>query len=310
MAAVLCSTKLKIFLKFLPRIKSDQKQQEIRSLIDLTVRLRVNCTSLDRPDDDEIAGHRGTDRLRVGTGCIRKFGNPEYNKPCPCGECRGAVTRKHWRFHVRTARHVVFNTEEAKKTSIDLFYDDEHCKENKTMRSMRGVDLLRVKPGRDWCEILCVTCDEDLGERIESAGRCWLHNDKIKPGDLYDLRLLPSSHKDCDPVMIVSHPHGQPKKITMGELRCRDEESPRIEYSTPTCPGTSGAPVFVSSKYLDKFSYVWWSSPVHSGSYGDRCAKRNIIKNLIHKLRGCKTTPEQLNYGYDELWSRLDDDDI
>ncbi|GFR69986.1 hypothetical protein ElyMa_005643700 [Elysia marginata] len=259
---------------YLPRLQSREKREVFRSLIlDATVRLRVHCTSLDRPDDDQMAAHRGTCRMRVGTGFICYVYRPEYNKPCICRECNGKVARKQWRFGVKTAQHVVYNTEEAKETKIDLFCDDESCEKDGRMKSVWGVEVECSFSNMDFCDIWCVTCDEDLGERISSA---WPYRSDIKLNcqDVSDLGLLPSCDEDCDPALIVSHPHGQPKKITVGELRYRDKENLRLEYDTPTCPGSSGAPVFWL--YRDSFFF----SPVHSGSF----------------IKTSETKEEKLNY--------------
>ncbi|GFR75020.1 hypothetical protein ElyMa_002178000 [Elysia marginata] len=50
---------------YLPRLQSDEQRERFRSRIDRTVRLRVNCTSRTRPDDDDMAEYRGTSMIRV-----------------------------------------------------------------------------------------------------------------------------------------------------------------------------------------------------------------------------------------------------
>ncbi|GFS27903.1 hypothetical protein ElyMa_005315800 [Elysia marginata] len=122
--------------KNLPEAWSDDKIRQLRSLIDLTVRLRVDCTSRGRPDDDDIAEYRGTDRIRVGTGFIKFIYDDEYSHPCSCEKCDGAVMRKQWAFAVQTACHVVYNTEEAKRTRVDLFCDDASCQRDGRMKSV------------------------------------------------------------------------------------------------------------------------------------------------------------------------------
>ncbi|GFS25602.1 hypothetical protein ElyMa_003445500 [Elysia marginata] len=278
-------------------------REEFRSLIDLTVRLKVRCTSLDRPDEDELAEYRGTGMLRVGTGCIWLCSGPEYNKPCVCFKCAGKVAEKHWTFHVRTAQHVVYNSEEARKTKVDLFYDDSSCQRDGKMWSVMVVDKLSSPSEIDWCDMLCATCDEDLGGRIESAWSCWLHEGVQNPQDLSGLNLVPFCDEGPDPVVIVSHPHGQPKKITVGEVKYRAKRGPRImEYNTPTCPGSSGATVFAYDRNRGKFSYISAISAVHSGSYDKPCTEHkhrfNLLKRIFNKLRGHEATVVQLNYGY------------
>ncbi|GFS27906.1 hypothetical protein ElyMa_005316100 [Elysia marginata] len=303
---------------YLPRLQSDQKRGMLKNLIDLTVRLRVSCTSLHRPDDDDLAAHRGTGKLRTGTGFIYDVHDPDYNKPNLLNEGLGNETKKHWRFYVQTACHVVYNTEEAKETKVDLFYDENSCERDGRMKSVWGVRVINSTPGIDWCSMLCETCDEDLGKRIESAVRCRFYDDKLKPEDIFDLGLLKLQHYDekCQPVVIVSHPHGQPKQITVGELKTWQRSSikhqvlikkkgcyeydwvdeGRVEYTTPTCPGSSGASVLVWDRDLGKFSYFLWFSPVHSG--GVSKTSSSTQHNQLQKLRGHETTQQQLNYGF------------
>ncbi|GFR90057.1 hypothetical protein ElyMa_000807900 [Elysia marginata] len=279
-------------------VKSNVQREVLRSFIDLTVKLTVRCTSQERPDDDDMAEDRGTDKVRVGTGCIWHVREPGYNMPCFCCNCNGKITRKQWRFEIVTAKHVVYNTEEAKKTKIDLFYDDESCQKDGRMKTLwgLGVEIELCFPDKDVCNMLCVTCDEDLGERIQYAWRCRL--DKLNRQQLSDLGLQQSCNKDSHPVLIVSHPHGQAKKISMGNLRYA-YRNPHVEYNTPTCPGSSGAPVFG----FYTVDYFWWVSPVHSGSFGttftERSRELNFFKRLFYKYVGHKTAHEQINFGFD-----------
>ncbi|GFS08129.1 hypothetical protein ElyMa_001266400 [Elysia marginata] len=293
---------------YLPRLQSDYQREKFRSKIDRTVRLRVDCTSRARPDDDDMAEYRGTSKMRVGTGCVWGVQKPDYDKPCVCPKCGGNVARKQWRFSVWTAKHVVYNTEEAKKTKIDFFYDDDSCKSDGRMKSLLGVKVTGSEPDRDWCWMDCVTCDEDLGERIEKFDSSFVLYDKLTYQDLSQLGLLPSGGEDCHPVLIVSHPHGQPKKITVGVQTSKkitvgvvthqDRENHRLDYNTPTCPGSSGAAVFRSYRS----GRVWSLLLVHSGSFGKTSTENNhklsVFQRLSRKLTGHKTDQEQINFGY------------
>ncbi|RUS88786.1 hypothetical protein EGW08_003416 [Elysia chlorotica] len=261
----------------LTRFHTDKEREEMLARIDLTVKLRVNWTSLNRPDDDGFSALRGAELCRTGTGFIRYIGDPVSNKPCPCSECDGKTKRKFWSLNVRTVHHVVFDKEEANKTKIDLFYDDESSTSDGRMKTLTALEHGWATPNKDFCDLFCVTHDETVGERLESARKC------LKLGEQNVLGLFPLGKKNPDTVMIVSHPHGQPKTVTIGERR-ESEERANIEYDTPTCPGSSGAPVFLFDKDMKNFPHLPWYSPAHSGSY-------------------TMTTPEgtvQLNFGY--LW--------
>ncbi|GFR81636.1 hypothetical protein ElyMa_004075600 [Elysia marginata] len=124
---------------YLPSFLTGKNYEEFCSIIDCTVRLRVSWTSRARLNGEKFSGCRGTHRLRLGTGCMYTHGDRVSsldNEPCPCNECEGKVIRKHWKFSVHTAHHVVYNTEEAKQTKVDLFYDDESCQQDGRMKTV------------------------------------------------------------------------------------------------------------------------------------------------------------------------------
>ena len=298
--------------KYLPRVHTDKHRDVVRAMIDLTVRLRVYWTSPDRPDDDEFSNHRGAKNPRMGTGLISHVYDHVSGEPCPCGKCTGEITRKFWRFPVQTAAHVVYNTEEAKSTRVDLFYDDDSCKFDGRMVTVTPLRVVKIYHDRDVCHMECVTHDEALAERIKSLWTS-LHSGLTKRLDL-DLPIpdfLPPCDEDHSPALIVSHPHGQPKKITLGQWR--DEEYPLVEYNTPTCPGSSGAPVFGFIRDPRNLRFYLLMSPVHSGSFSSTSTQHqdqlNIDTRFLQSLRGRESKQEQRNYGHlggcIKLWNVL-----
>ena len=150
-------------LDHLPRSLSHKEYEMLRTATDLTVRIRINYTTEARPNTDELSEFRGSSRLRLGTGFISGVFS-KVDKPCPCDTCNGKVVRKHWRFRVRTARHVVYNTEEAKKTKVDLFYDNETPKLDSRVITVKASRVCAVSASRDFCAMECVTHDEQTGE--------------------------------------------------------------------------------------------------------------------------------------------------
>ena len=291
--------------KYLPRVRTDEQRDELRAIIDRTVRLRVYWTSPDRSDDDELLDLRGTKIPRMGTGFIYRVYKPVSDKPCPCDKCNGEITRKFWRFRVRTAAHVVYNAEEVKSTRVDLFYDDDICKLDGRMVTVTGLEVVEINHDADLCHMECVTHDEALAERIESL-RTSLHSEFREPLDLGlpSLDFLPPCDGGRSPALIVSHPHGQPKKITLGQWR--DEEFPLVEYNAATCPGSSGAPVFVVYTKPRTRRFYLWITPVHSGSSSSTSTQHqdqlNILTRFLKSLRGRESKQEQRNYGY---WTLL-----
>ena len=313
------------------RSLSPTAQDWLEATVHLTVRIRVSHTSQDRPDDDRVSELRGSGFLRVGTGFIDYFITPQVNQPCPCLECGGTVVRKHWAFIVRTAQHVVYDTEEAKATLVDLFYDDEteRSQQDGGVVTVPALDVVWASADRDVCFLQLVTHDKSLAERVSGLSRVWwskcrlYHLPRARSTDpenrgllhrilqLFSLYHLPrarstdtenrgllqrilqlfplaSSHyHHC--VLIVSHPHGQPKKITVGRVvrgDVRNQDGERyMAYHAATCPGSSGALVF--PLYRDRggetvVSQRWVWGYVHSGTYYSRA---------------CTFGRRQVNYG-------------
>ena len=288
-------------IKYLPRVQNDKERDNLRAMIDLTVRLRVYWTSPDRPDDDEFSNHRGTKIPRMGTGFIYRVYKTVSDEPCPGDKCNGEITQKFWRLLVRTAHHVMYNTEEAKSTRVDLFYDDDSCKFDGRMVTVKGLEMVGINGDRDVSYMDCVTHDEALGERIKSL-RMSLYSVRNRVDlDLSSPVFLPPCDAGPYPILIVSHPHGQHKKITLGQWT--DGEFHLVEYNTATCPGSSGAPVF--RLYRDprhRRRYDLLISPVHSGSFSSTSTQHqdqlNIHTRYLQNLRGRESKQEQQNYGY------------
>ena len=160
------------FIDSLSCSEGDPVREWVRVTADLTVRLRVGYTSQDRPDGDPLCGNRGKSIPRVGTGWIYDV-DSKINKPCPCVYCDGQKVRKYWRFSVDTAQHVVYDTEEAKRTRVDLFYDDETSRQDGKVVSVWALRVDWSYTENDRCSMECVTHDERIGEMVESLYRRW-----------------------------------------------------------------------------------------------------------------------------------------
>ena len=287
--------------KYLPRVHNDEQRDWLRAMIDRTVRLRLYWTSPDRPDDDEFSNHRGTKIPRMGTGFISHVYKPVSDKLGPCDKCNGEITKKFWRFRVRTAAHLVYNTEEAKSTRADLFYDDDSCKFDGRMVTLTGLEVERISHDQDVCFMECVTHDDALGERIESLMPS-LDSGLTKrlDRDLLSLDFLPPFDEGRHPTLIISHPHGQPKKITWGQWRVGGFH--HVEYNAPTCPGSAGATVFRFYRDTRNRRFVLLSPLVHSGSFSSTCTQHqdqlDIDTRFLQNPRGRESEQEQRNYGH------------
>ena len=257
---------------------SDDDFELLRAAIDLTVRIRVDYTSPGRPKHDALSELRGSDTLRLGTGFIR-YVSADVGKPCPCCECDGVVVRKFWTLTILTAQHVVYNGEEAKRTKVDLFYDDERSEQDGEVVTLRALGVVWSSSDRDVCHMECVTHDENIGERIEYLYRRRLSlicsnessHSQSEPkhrGLWYSLAQLFTAPRRHDLALIISHPHGQPKKITIGKVRgaVNFVDDVYAEYHTATCPGSSGAPVVPLHRCCrNKGLREWRSRHLHWG---------------------------------------------
>ena len=325
------------FIDSLPCSEGDLVREWVRAIADLTVRLRVGYTSQDRPDGDPLCWNRGKSIPRVGTGLICDV-DSEINKPCPCVYCDGQEVRKYWRFYVQTAQHVVYDTEEAKRTRLDLFYDDETPRQDGKVVSVWALRVDWSDTENDRCRMVCVTHDVRIGEMVESLVRRWdsltegirsrpIYSKRsslldrlrlavatrsrsrsiyFKKSSLLDrLREAEATRSISRPIyskksilsgegqvytLIISHPHGQAKKITLGKQRpkVKGGNSDYGEYETATCPGSSGAPVFgLYTKGDDLFL----------------C--KDVFCNLgyIHSgTQSSSVSTDQINYGHRSLF--------
>ncbi|GFS20346.1 hypothetical protein ElyMa_006897700 [Elysia marginata] len=211
----------------------------VKTMAALTVRLRVSYTSWGRPDGYSFSNHRGSNFLHTGSGWVRNVN--AGSGPCQCLECRqsSAPSRTWYGVHLETARHVVYNTEEAQATMVDFFYDDERALVDGWSKTVRATKTSIASRETDTCKVICIIHDQDLADMLQQ----YLIKTVIM--DSYSVcAVFSESRKHL--CIIVSHPHGQPKQVTFGAepLYVTAEDYYRyISYSTHTCPGSSGAPV-------------------------------------------------------------------
>ncbi|XP_059162138.1 uncharacterized protein LOC131945148 [Physella acuta] len=236
----------------------------MKALSALTVLIKVKYTSLERPKSVPcFSGQypfyntRGSDVLRTGTGRVWrvvKYTESANMGTCPCGKCQHSDTpSKVWgKVYVLTARHVVFDDSEARQTRCVVGFDD-----NKSPGvSLDGWGAGKADIEGDRCVFTCVSCDLELLDELykmwqQFDGLCWKVRDKY--WRLFDVDKL---------TVIVSHPHGCPKQVSVGQWTHEHVRGDwyKYTYTTCTCPGSSGAYV-----YMPRYS-GWWLSRPHSGS--------------------------------------------
>ncbi|XP_059176078.1 uncharacterized protein LOC131955812 [Physella acuta] len=238
--------------------------EQIKTLSAITVLIKVKYTSLERPKSVPcFSGQypfyntRGSDVLRTGTGRVYrvyKYTESDNKGTCPCGKCQHSDTpSKVWgEVRVVTATHVVFDDSEAKQTKCVVGFDD-----NKSPGvsldgwEVRGADIMG-----DGCRFTCVSCDVELVDELDKMCQHFVDlREKVsdKYGRCVDVDKL---------TVIVSHPHGCPKQVSVGQWTHEHEGKVRtkVTYTTCTCPGSSGAHVCMPGYG------VWLLSRHHSGS--------------------------------------------
>uniref|UniRef100_A0A2C9LWS0 Uncharacterized protein n=1 Tax=Biomphalaria glabrata TaxID=6526 RepID=A0A2C9LWS0_BIOGL len=174
---------------------------------------------------------------------------------CWCTNCQKSQfpSRIWWEFDVYTATHVVFDPIEASYTSFRLFYDrDESPKV-----IIDKVKVVDAKPDTDLCRLRGVTCDANVGPKLLEL---WQEYYDVweRVFDKYD------KTRNVDRLtFIVSHPHGCPKQVSIGQWKDKQDngrQRKRFTYTTCTCPGSSGA--FV---HCVGFGGWWANQLVHTG---------------------------------------------
>lgn len=209
-----------------------------------TVRIVCDFTSQDRPEGYTFHKHRGSNMIRTGSGRIWGVYKDRIKTdiPCPfpdCKEIEGPHTVSGY-LRVHTAMHVVFDDSEAQRTTVEFFYDRPG--DRSTVVTARGVTVVRADINGDYCVMDCVTHDPDLCSTLDTIRQqwssAWPEVDKILYGKNFSI--------------VVSHPHGCSKQMSIGHCIERewgkeneDEFWYKYAFTAATCPGCSGAPVWV-----------------------------------------------------------------
>ena len=223
--------------------------------------LTIEYISEHRPIGFPFYTERGTHRVHTGSGWISDIVRPSVNSrraDClsptqidtvryssgTCPQCLHDVSSSSgslvecYEVHVVTACHVVYNDEEARSTRINIFYDDEDSAENGKMKTIWGSRVIDTDLELDTCTVVCRTRDPSIIKALIQLTIC----SGLPRCDCRYRGLISKRRSAC---AIVSHPHGQPKQVTFGEMAAFWSKSSdfrnRINYTASTCPGSSGA---------------------------------------------------------------------
>ncbi|KAI8780079.1 hypothetical protein BgiBS90_019273 [Biomphalaria glabrata] len=216
--------------------------QLIKQMVKLTVQIVVNYSSENRSDfwqntETRYPGSecKGQDSLLRGSGRIADIYKNEEAKTCMCSDCinKENAEKETWTIIAVTATHVVFDESEANKSNCKLYYDSEDGR----CTQINYCKLRWAHTLGDLCFMECVTCNENLAkeiwENIQQFNELWK---TIREEYKTNTRKYNSNRL----VVIVSHPHCGPKKISIGHLKEKNKSELNIQkgyqlvYDTPT----------------------------------------------------------------------------
>lgn len=192
---------------------------------------------------------------------------------CQCEACQESEEPKtnFAEIIIHTAAHVVFDDSEAKHTTCYLFFDEGSTLFNcKSVVELAGMSRVWSDVEKDTCKMMYVTHDSVVIDRVENIVLEWESARKSLECQRFIDRSVPlgersesgASHEIM--AVTVSHPHGCSKQVTTGYcVSIEDKGSGQTvyKYTTPTCPGSSGAYVFVVGKARKS-----WDDHVHKGA--------------------------------------------
>ncbi|CAG5116466.1 unnamed protein product, partial [Candidula unifasciata] len=241
------TAKLTKRLSQIPEIESNVLFQFIRCMCDLTALTELVIA----------------DGIRCGTCFVQKI-EKFANTSCPCPECQGHRNTKWGKVTLTTALHVLKDEADASKCTVRFFIDSEDSTDQGKI--IYGLKSHSRDVTGDWCALVCATHDLDLLTLLE---------DKLKEYWKLGRALKDKYQKESENlvVVVVSHPHGGPKRISLGEAKVKDlarevredQDWCYYSYDAVTCDGSSGAPVYVLGRWNDGFGYWFGHTHNHSG---------------------------------------------
>lgn len=243
--------------------RSDDVMKVIKLVADLTVHVSVNYVSENRPETvpgTDIPypwyGNRGSNQIRVGNGWIVAAGSTK-DDVCRCIECKNSRNPKfrHTYITIRTSAHLVYDHLEAEHTACRLFFDSEKSSEAfKVAFTLANVNSLYGDTVNETTTLEYHSHDFRFDNLVADLIRMVFSYKSvlyllIKNGDVDFTKYVNDNGKQEAPLQImISHPHGSCKHITIGYRGSPDDadtERSLSPYSFVACPGSIGAPVIM-----------------------------------------------------------------
>ncbi|XP_005112813.1 uncharacterized protein LOC101863715 [Aplysia californica] len=181
-----------------------------------TVRLVVGYTSKHRSADMSYPSLQGTNAPRVGSGFVRELGMNLKGRAATEIPHADFFELEEDEFYVDTAAHVVFNEEEAKHTTVDLFFDNDS--DSSTVIQAKGVKMDSVSEDFDQVIFIARLNKKDLDTAYEKLM-------EVSPSPI---PFIPNF------AFCVSHPHGVAKRVSFGEpedIKSHDVDSEELRQN-------------------------------------------------------------------------------
>ena len=280
------------------KLNEDEKKEIvgiIKDMANLVVKIYVPFISLGRPKDDYLfSNKRGKWAGAVGTGKVHyvieskdghwnehiTYDGTPLTQSCPQYCSSGTATSdKCWKIGISTARHVLFDNDEAKKSQF-IFFDEQVGGSGAVVSGVRvdvktetGALVTDSRTEEDSCDMNVYTHDEGLATALAGVCDRWrfktsmmnylcdlVCGDKVDDdGSMeytYDTDIESYRMKDYDvdinkdkkklKVVVIGHGHGRTKQISLGEVVAyrQGKWGSGLTYRAVSCPGTSGGWVF------------------------------------------------------------------
>ncbi|XP_059154457.1 uncharacterized protein LOC131939945 [Physella acuta] len=230
----------------------------IKKLITLTGKVMVNFKSPDRSQFYPTTGDLF--KAGAGTGTIVSVVEIKEQVSCPCPDCKNldVAKKKFYLIFVRTAKHIIFNDEEAHKSNFQINFDKEVSSEI----NLYGLRLIESEISKERSLVMYVTHDLEVGGKLANTLRQLYTLDKkiVKKFKISDDHKL---------AVVVSHPHGSFKHVSIGKwlnrkiVLSQDRCYTQYTYTTATCQGCSGAPVFILGERIPRVTKRLLTPHVH-----------------------------------------------
>ena len=191
--------------------------------------------------------------------------------------------RSIWTIWILTAKHIIYDNTEAICSHVAFFDDLDGI--DTEWKSVDRCEFYDGNTEEDWSLLRCDTEDQLLADRIrQTAFKC--NEFAIKLDKALD--TIPLNH--CDPiprmVVVISHPHGKKKYLSIGDFR--GSEGWAVKYTAGTCNGSSGGLVLnIGRKISYRGNTTLSSSLPHSGAVSEEIGISAAWKGCVRKCNVC-----------------------